>query len=415
MAESVTAIAAPTDELPFKVKFAVYGAGLFSNSISNMMNIAVPLWALALAPNPLTLGLVLSARSFLPLFLSIHGGSLMDRIGTRRVLLFFATVAIVTTPLYAAMPFIPALILLQMLNGLATSMGWIGAQTMIGQIMHGSTRHAGRLSFASRMGAIVGPPVVGAVWDFFGPWPTFAILTLPAMAMWLTARVIPPTLLTSQEKDLQCGTRIQPRDLVPRIKDYVDAFRLLSVPTIAFVIVMAAIRISGIGIKSSFFIVYLKHVGMTGTLIGLLSSVNALTGSFSALATRAATRLVRAPILLFLTVGLSVVLISITPLFTAFLAFLIITGCRGVMMGMSQPLMISIIAKASGSRQGRAVGLRTTTNRLLQLIVPIVMGGLMQAVGIKWSFFITGAAVGAMLIPAFLAMRRAGLHRLPGS
>ena len=74
------------DDLPLKVKLAVYGAGLFSNSISNMMNIVVPLWALALDPTPLTLGLILGARSFLPLLLAIHGGALMDRIGTRRVI-----------------------------------------------------------------------------------------------------------------------------------------------------------------------------------------------------------------------------------------------------------------------------------------------------------------------------------------
>ena len=86
MADSI-----PTaDDLPLKVKLAVYGAGLFSNSISNMMNIVVPLWALALDPTPLTLGLILGARSVLPLLLAIHSGVLMDRIGTRRVYYFLA-------------------------------------------------------------------------------------------------------------------------------------------------------------------------------------------------------------------------------------------------------------------------------------------------------------------------------------
>ncbi len=397
------------DDLPLKVKLAVYGAGLFSNSISNMMNIVVPLWALALDPTPLTLGLILGARSFLPLLLAIHGGALMDRIGTRRVILFFAGVAIVTTPLYPAMPFIPALIALQMLNGLAASMGWVGAQTLIGQIMRGSTRHAGRLSFASRIGSIAGPPVIGAVWDLLGPWPSFAVLALPGLAMWMTARVLPPDAPRTDD-----GGNPRPiafRDLVPRLSDYIEAFRLLAVPTIAFVILMAAIRISGNGIKSSFYIVYLQHIGMTGTMIGLLSSANSLTGSFSALTSRAATRILRAPILLFLTVGISIALISVTPLFSAFFIFLALTSLRGITMGMSQPLMISIIAKSSGNRQGRAVGLRTTTNRLIQVIVPITMGGLTQAVGIEWSFFVTGTVLAAMMVPAYLAMRRAGLHR----
>lgn len=396
------------DDLPFKVKFAVYGAGLFSNSISNMMNVVVPLWAVALDPRPLTLGLVLGARSFLPLLLAIHGGALMDRIGTRRVLLFFGVVAILTTPLYPAMPMIPALIALQMLNGLAASMGWVGAQTLIGQIMRGSTRHAGRLSFFSRFGSIGGPPLIGAVWDFLGPWAAFALLTLPGVAMWATARVLPPDRPGGAEPGTP-APRVRLRDLMPRPGDYIEAFRMLAVPAIAFVVLIAAIRISGNGIKSSFYVVYLEQIGMTGTLIGLLSSINSLAGSFSALATRAATRIVRAPLLLFLTVGASIVLITVTPLMTTFLFLGIVAAIRGATMGMSQPLMISIMAKSSGSRQGRAVGLRTTTNRLITVVVPVAMGGLMEVFGIALSFYITGAVIAALMLPALLTMRRAGL------
>ena len=400
------------DDLPLKLKLAVYGAGLFSNSISNMMNIVVPLWALALDPSPLTLGLILGARSFLPLLLAIHGGALMDRIGTRRVLLFFGLLAICTTPLYPAMPYIPALIGLQMLNGLAATMGWVGAQTLIGQVMRGSTRHSGRLSFASRIGSFGGPPLVGLTWDLFGPWACFAILTLPGLAMWWAAMILPPDP-PMVRTDGATGGAIRMSDLVPRPSDYIEAFRLLALPAVAFVVAMAAIRISGNGIKSSFYIVYLNQIGMTGTLIGILASANSLTGSFSALATRAATRVLRAPILLFVTVGLSVALISITPMFTGFLVLFLVTASRGVTMGMSQPLMISLMAKSSGGKQGRAVGLRTTTNRLIGVIVPIGMGALMQVVGIEMAFYLTGAALMAMLLPAFFAMRRAGIGENP--
>jgi MFS family permease len=396
------------DDLPLKTTLAVYGAGLFSNSISNMMNIVVPLWALALDPTPLTLGLILGARSFLPLLLAIHGGALMDRIGTRRVLLFFGLVAIVTTPLYPAMPYIPALIVLQMLNGLAATMGWVGAQTLIGQVMRGSTRHSGRLSFASRIGSFGGPPAVGVIWDLFGPWPCFALLTLPGIAMWWAAQILPPDAPILQEGG---ATGLRLRDLLPRPSDYVEAFRMLALPAVAFVVLMAAVRISGNGIKSSFYIVYLNEIGMTGTLIGILASANSLTGSFSALATRAATRIMRAPILLFVTVALSVVLIAITPMFTTFVVLLAVTATRGVTMGMSQPLMISIMSKSSGSRQGHAVGLRTTTNRLIGVIVPIGMGALMQVVGIELAFYVTGGVLMLMLVPALSTMRRAGLVR----
>jgi MFS family permease len=404
MADSI-----PTaDDLPLKVKLAVYGAGLFSNSISNMMNIVVPLWALALDPTPLTLGLILGARSVLPLLLAIHSGVLMDRIGTRRVLLFFGVMAILTTPLYPAMPFILALIALQMLNGLAASMGWVGAQTLIGQIMRGSTRHAGRLTFASRIGAIAGPPVIGAVWDIFGAWPAFILLTLPGIAMLMSASILPPDSL-SHQADGSPRPAFQLRQLLPRPGDYIEAFRLLAVPTIAFVVLVAMIRISGNGVKSSFWVVYLEQIGMTGTLIGLLSSANSVAGGGSALMALTATRIMAAPHLLFVTVGLSIALITITPLMTSFFVLLAVTALRGGAMGVSQPVMISIMSKASGTRQGHAVGLRTTTNRLLAVIIPIAMGALMEVFGLAMSFYIIGSLIGALMIPTWMAMRRAGL------
>jgi MFS family permease len=408
MAENV-----PTgDDLPLKVKLAVYGAGLFSNSISNMMNIVVPLWALALDPTPLTLGLILGARSILPLLFAIHSGALMDRIGTRRVLLFFGIMAILTTPLYPAMPFIPALIALQMFNGLAASMGWVGAQTLIGQIMRGSTRHAGRLTFASRIGAIAGPPLIGAVWDIFGAWPTFILLTLPGIAMLLTANILPPDS-PSHQADGSHRPTFQIRQLLPRPADYIEAFRLLAVPAIAFVVLVAMIRISGNGVKSSFWVVYLEQIGMTGTLIGLLSSANSVAGGGSALMARAATRIMTAPHLLFFTVGLSIVLITITPLMTSFFLLLLVTALRGASMGVSQPVMISIMSKASGTRQGHAVGLRTTTNRLIAVFIPISMGALMEVFGLEMSFYIIGFLISTLMIPTLIAMRRAGLATLP--
>jgi MFS family permease len=96
---------------------------------------------------------------------------------------------------------------------------------------------------------------------------------------------------------------------------------------------------------------------------------------------------------------------------SSFLILAIVASFRGATMGMSQPLMISIMAKSSGSRQGRAVALRTTTNRLITVVVPVAMGGLMEAFGIAMSFYITGAIVAAIMLPALWAMRRAGLAK----
>ena len=125
------------DLVPWRIQLATYGIGLFATTMFFMAAVVVPLWLVTLETSPFLIGVVLGARHFLPLFFSIHGGALMDRIGARRVLLFFGSIGIAVPVLYPVFPFVWAVLLLQMVAGLADSMGWLGAQVLIGQHMRG--------------------------------------------------------------------------------------------------------------------------------------------------------------------------------------------------------------------------------------------------------------------------------------
>ncbi len=80
----------------------------------------------------------------------------------------------------------------------------------------------------------------------------------------------------------------------------------------------------------------------------------------------------------------------------------IASGLRGGTLGMSQPLMISILSRATGREsQGKGVGLRATANRLTATILPIIMGGIVEIAGLEASFLIIGAAL--VVLMALLA------------
>jgi nitrate/nitrite transporter NarK len=66
-----------------------------------MLSVLVPLYGVAVGLNPAQIGLIVAARSVLPATLSIHGGILMDQLGTQRVLLWVAG-ACATLPVRAA-------------------------------------------------------------------------------------------------------------------------------------------------------------------------------------------------------------------------------------------------------------------------------------------------------------------------
>ena len=100
-------------------RYAVYVAGISSLGLVPMASVVVPLWAIEIGTPPVLMGLALGARSLLLVFFSIHGGALIDRLGTRRISILAAATAAIVAPLYPVMPTVAALIVLQLILGLA--------------------------------------------------------------------------------------------------------------------------------------------------------------------------------------------------------------------------------------------------------------------------------------------------------
>ncbi len=379
------------EKFPLRIQCAVYGMGMFSSTLSHMAGLVVPLWVITLEPSPFLIGVVLGSRSVLPLLLSIHGGALMDRLGVRRVTLFFAIMAMVTPLFFPLAPWIPVVIVLQMIHGLAASMGWIGAQTTIGHIMKGSPTHAGRLSFSLRVGNLIGPPLIGVIWDHFQAWGAFGFLAIWGAGMWISALLLPAA--PGDPTNTASGP-VARSDLMPRLSDYIDSIRLLIIPAALLVVMVSVLRISGAAIQGSFYVVYLESIGLTGADIGILWSASAVLGAVGALGVGPASRLVVPHWLLIFMVAGSIFLLSITPLLGTFALLLVAMALRGGTLGISQPLMVSILLKAVGPGvQGKAVGLRTTANRAAQTVLPVIMGAIAEVVGIANSFYIVGGVL----------------------
>ena len=389
------------DRIPWRVQGAVYASGTFNHSMGQMVTVVMPLWVLTLEPSPLIIGVVLGSRHFLPMLLSIHGGAMMDRLGTRRVMLGFALIGMVVPLLFPILPWIWAVMILQMVAGLADTMGWAGAQTMIGQVMKGSPTHAGRLAFFLRIGHFFGPPLIGAAWDILGPWGAFVTLSLWGACGFVAAWFLP----RPAAGDAQASRRVSARDLVPRLSDYLDTFRLLAIPAVLFVIMVTTLRHSGTAMQNSFYVVYLEGIGISGTAIGLLFTAAAVVGAVGALSVGRLSRIIDPAWLLLFAVIATMIFMVITPLLGVYILLLAAMALRGGVLGISQPLMISILGRSlDASSQGKGVALRTTANRVMNTLVPPVAGAIVQLAGLENSFYIIGAvAVGLMALVAVYA------------
>ena len=368
--------------------------------------VVVPLWVLTLHPSALAFGFVIGARSLLPFLLSIHGGVLMDRLGPRKVMLFFAVVGLFLPILFPILPWVWAAVILQLIIGLTTTMSWVGAQTVAGQVMMGNPRLIGRLSFSNRFGGFFCPMVAGFAWDGLGIWGGFGIMLLWSVLLLISALLLPKR--TDEEKN---GDRpFALRDAIPRIDDYTRALALLAIPAVAVVAIGSVLNIATGAIQSSFYIAYLEKIGLSGSLIGILvavSKVTALAGTVGV--TRLMRRIGGIRLLNSAVIG-SILAIMLTPLMVAFEPLLITSVLRGWCQGMVQPLMISIPSKAvPADSQGISVGLRISLNRLVQTLLPLLMGGVVDLIGLEASFVVTGGVLLLIVGSVMWVLSRRGM------
>jgi hypothetical protein len=299
------------------------------------------------------------------------------------------------------MPWIGAVIVLQLIGGLILGFSWMGAQIQIGQLTMGNPVHAGRFSFFSTAGIAAGPLIAGASWDWFGPVGAFGLL-----GFWGACLLVAVIFMPASGRGKTAPLR--GRDLVPRWVDYRGAFCLLRDGAVLLVIAATFIRLSAISVQGSFYPVYLESISLSGSMIGFLIGAAAVTGSFAGLLTGPMTRLVEPSWLLVITVAMTVIFISVTPLFSDVSVLLVLVMLFGASYGFSLPLVISILSKAAGpDKQGMSVGLRTTANRIASLVIPLAMGFLADVYDIASSFFAVGAGLLVLaLVLCFLLNRR---------
>ncbi len=383
MTQDRTKDAAGSSSLP-----ATYAAGLFSMGQAELITFIVPLWAILQGASPAEIGGLVGARSLLTFFLAIHGGALMDRLGTRRVMLFFTAMTGLLAAAYPLLPWLAVMVVLQMMIGFASNMTWIGAQTMIALTTGGDPGRIGTFSFWSRIGTIFAPLMMGLLWDLAGPDLAFLGITVWAACMFLVvARIENP-----QKASAIIG-KVSWRDVLPKLSDYTGSFKLLVLPAVAFTLAISFTRHATNAAESSFLIVYLNGLGYTGTLIGSLFSFAEIFNGLGSLCVRfLPTRRMIAWLMIGFTAS-SILLLALTPLLGGiFLLLAAAHAIRRLSEGIVQPLMFALQARAvPRDVQGSIVGLRVTNNRLASIVTPFMMGYVVQFFGIEAGFYVIGA------------------------
>ena len=432
-------------QVSLRIQSTVYGIGLFCTSVYYMMVVIVPVFIASLGLSYFWAGIILGCRPVLSLFFSIHAGALMDRIGGRRVMIFFGAIGVTAPLLYPLAPimdWIWLLIISQMLAGMADSMGWLGAQTLIGQHMKGRTKYTGRLSAIIRVGHVIAPIMVGMAWDHWGTWAAFGMMSIWNCGFLICALLLPRSHKVKQtlkggQVDSKIGENpVRWRDVLPNKSDYISAFRLLAIPAVAATVMIGMMPHVGNYVQSTFYVIWLGQNGITGTLIGLLISIFSISAACGSLLMPKLARNFSPYWLFLFVVWISIFMIcitpivgsefvtaslhsllspinsiqnfiEITPLITVFVAFGLVLAFRAVFHGIQQPLVISLILSTTEpDEQGKAIGLRATANRITSIGTPIAMGAIADWLGLQYAFYVIGFIATAMILLMTLYIAR---------
>lgn len=375
---------------------ASLSSGLFTNGVWDMLSVIVPLYAVAVGLSAAEIGLVVAARSVLPALLSIHGGILVDRLGTRRVLLWVAAACVALPVLFPLSGWFGVLVVLQLLLGLASSVAMAASQTWAIQASGGDTAMLARYSIVSRIGTFLAPVVVGAAWDLSGAWVAFACVSLcGAGSVASAAWALPHDARSRADAAMAVPSTRGMGALMPNWAEHKAAFALAMVPAVAFVLAASFLRNAPGAVQASLYVVYLADVGWSGTVIGVLVGLSEFFGVFGAMVAAAAERRLGADRLLLACIVASGAAIAVTPLIGAFLILLVAASAvRGTAQGLSQPLMYSLLGRgAPAARHGTSVGLRNAIVRFASILTPTGMGLAAEAWGIEASFYVVGAVL----------------------
>jgi MFS family permease len=370
----------------------------------------IPLYGLSMGFDAAEIGILVGARSILALFLSIHIGVLMDRFGTRQVTLFFVWTGMALAPLFPLVPGFWALLLLQLVNGAATSFAWSGAQTLIAQLAEGDAGYIGKFSFFARLGSTTAPILAGMVWDFGGAWPAYLLAAAWGAVLTIALLRTPEAeIFGARPADGTARARFRARDALPRASDYVSSIMLVAIPAVAVSMAIISMRNTTYSIQTSVYVVYLKEIGLVGTIIGVLFATAEIASGFGSLFAGRAVRLGDPLRTMLSGTVLSILLIAITPLLGGIFALLLLSQViRGWLEGVIQPVILSVQARAVGRhQQGAVVGLRQTGQRLTSIVIPPLMGGIADHWGVSESFLSLGALMLLLCVPLALLTRRA--------
>lgn len=391
-------------------RFGVFGGGLFF-AINGLAAPFFTLYASELGAPTFAIGLMVTLKAVLPIFIAMPAGQLIDTVGPMKMLQVgsvFLLASLLAT-LFATE--LLMLSLSQILMGAAIVIMASSFQVLVAQGER-ETRNEAIKTYAMWMsgGGMLGPIVGGAIASQFavpvdGYRAAFLASTGAAIVFMLVL-----TVLSRRYRHPVAEQGVQLRDVLSP-KGILESYRrggdLTVHRPVQFGLIATFLIMYIQALYMSFLPLYLAQNGFATMLIAVVVSLKGLAGMLSRYLLTWLTRKYSLETILLRAGTLAAICVVLTPLAVVSPAsMLALAAVLGAAVGVNLPVSIMIMVDAVGeSERGKLMGLRLLSNRFSQIISPVMFGGLGQLLGLTVAFYSGGALLVATLI-GFAAFSR---------
>ena len=371
-----------------------YVSGAFGLAATAQINFLMPLRARELGASFESIGLIVGAGAAVPAILSVLTGAAIDRLGHRRA---FVIGTLTTALLSAGCVFVTNywwFLAVQGLLGVARNLGWLASQAYITGVGPADRRQAttARFAFFTSTGQMAAPAMMGVVAQLMGYRRAFLFLAGYALVFSIVGALLP---------------RVAREQAHPRRGNAAPALgaalELLGNRSIQIVLMLSGLRLWITWVYTAFIPVYLVDHGLPPAMVGTVLATYGVLGALSTPTTEFWTRFVRPMSVAMLAMALGAIGLLLAPHVVSVPAVFIVPSLIGISQGLSLPVILATMAGAAPpGRRGLALGLRATVNQTTAAAGPVLVGGLISAVGVAPGFTLGAVFAGLMVVTAAL-------------
>jgi predicted MFS family arabinose efflux permease len=357
-------------------------ATVFAHSAFSGSRLTISLFALDRGASPLTVGVLMSLMSALPMLVGVTAGRLVDRVGIRRPILYSCGFLAAAVGIAGALPYLATLFWVSAVIGTSFMLFHICVQHAVGGMPGERIANFGWLALGFSISNFIAPTFTGFAIDTVGHANAFRLLTvfgLVSMALLLSRRAALPHVT----HDATPSQRGSTRDLLAHaeLRRVFLITGLLAAAWDLFVFVMP---------------IYGTAIGLSASTIGLILGSFATATIVVRLALPWLSRRLREWSMITATLAIACLAYALFPLVRTVPLLAAIAFLLGLGLGATQPSIMSLIyATAPQGRAGEAVGVRSVVLNASHTVLPLAFGGVGAALGMSPVFWSMATALAA--------------------